>query len=228
MVKVYYARIFDYEAHSAAFWQSRVAPETWQAARAFGNAHARLTKLLGEVMLRTLLYEFCGLSAEVFRIRRGAHGKPYLEGVAVPLYFNISHSGDYIVLALSDREVGIDVERQAVARMAVARRFFHPDELRMLEALPPEARDEWFFRLWVAKESFLKYTGTGLSASLHSFRVCFDSGEAVIWKKEERVDVCLHSSLLVSGYPCCICSPSADMPEFMPFVSTDIPQSARR
>lgn len=217
MIKVCYTNISDHETQPDAFWQARVAPETWQAVQTFGNAKTRLTRLLGETILRSLLRDDYALPMESCRIRRGAHGKPRLEGLPVALHFNISHSGDYIAVALSDREVGIDIERQGTARMAVARRFFHPDELRALEALPAAARDERFFRLWVAKESFLKYTGTGLSASLDSFCVCFDAGTATIRKEGKPENVCLHASLLAPGYPCCVCSPLADAPEFFPF-----------
>lgn len=86
----------------------------------------RQEKLLGKFLLRTLLQREIGLNFEDYRIGKGPYGKPYIRGISRPVFFNLSHSGKYLVCALSDREVGIDIERITSARMEVARRYFHP------------------------------------------------------------------------------------------------------
>ena len=47
-----------------------------------------------------------------YRIARGEKGKPFIVGVE-NVFFNISHSGDYVVCSVSDREIGIDIEKRA-------------------------------------------------------------------------------------------------------------------
>lgn len=79
-------------------------------------------------------------------ILKGAHGKPYLEGGP---HFNLSHSGGLLALALGDRELGLDLEAPRPIRH---KGFIQEGE----EGIEP-------LTLWVVKESFMKYTGEGIS-----------------------------------------------------------------
>lgn len=88
------------------------------------------------------------------------YGRPQLAGKNQP-WISLSHTGELVVLAVSDRPVGVDVER-ARCSMAVARRFFTPLEVLALEALPEEQRPRLFTRLWTAREAYLKMRGVGL------------------------------------------------------------------
>ena len=99
-----------------------------------------------------------------------AGGKPYL--VNEPnVHFNLSHSGDWAVCAISDYPVGVDIERCEPGRRDIAARFFHRDEVRYLDSLLPSMRDDAFYQLWTLKESFVKATGRGLDLPLRSFRI---------------------------------------------------------
>lgn len=90
------------------------------------------------------------------------------------LFFNLSHSGGGVALALSEEgEVGCDTERLRPVPMCVERAFF-PAEKRYLEGA--EDRALAFFRLWTGKESYLKMTGEGLKG-LRSVEVSPERGE---------------------------------------------------
>jgi len=130
----------------------------------------RRRSLAAGALLQTALAPF-GLREGTIRL--GQWGKPYLEG-REDLFFNLSHSGSRVMLALSDREVGCDVERirESEAASRVARHYFRPEEIETIgEGKGEEERRERFFRLWVLKESFLKATGRGLSLPLDSFYI---------------------------------------------------------
>ena len=89
----------------------------------------------------------------------GAHGKPYFPD-APQLQFSISHSGAYWLCAFSAAPVGLDVQQHRdCQKQALARRFFSPAEQAFLERTSHAP----FFDLWCAKESYLKFTGEGLS-----------------------------------------------------------------
>jgi len=92
-----------------------------------------------------------------------AWGKPAAIAPAAGPAFNLSHSGDCIAIAVSDTEIGIDIERLRPMHHAddVARHVFHPEELRWLARQPDALRA--FLRLWTLKESLLKAVGTGFS-----------------------------------------------------------------
>ena len=111
------------------------------------------------------------LGTNSYEIRTGEYGKPEISG-RKDFYFNLSHSGSWVVLAFGDSQVGVDVEtyRENVNIASFAKRFFTPEEARYcLEASDnPYPR---FFQIWTGKESYLKYLGTGLQKELRSFSV---------------------------------------------------------
>lgn len=103
-------------------------------------------------------------------------GKPCLDPARHGewLRFNLSHSGDLALLAVSgDGEIGVDVERvRPVPELAaVAARYFSPHEQASLAALPAERRARAFLSCWTLKEAYLKACGDGLSRRLAAFDV---------------------------------------------------------
>ncbi|MDQ6621885.1 MAG: 4'-phosphopantetheinyl transferase superfamily protein [Verrucomicrobiota bacterium] len=137
-------------------------------------------------ILRSLLAEVSNTSAHELVFERGPHGKPALavaddEGRA--LHFNVSHSAGLAMFALTrGREIGVDIE--AVARFEdedetlpqLAARILSPRELEIWQALPDQdARRVGFLRAWTRKEAYIKATGEGLSAGLHTIEVALDA-----------------------------------------------------
>lgn len=91
------------------------------------------------------------------------NGKPYFRNY--PYYFNLSHSGDYVLCALSGREVGVDLQlHRAVGLERLAGRYFSPAEADAL--LRAGDREAFFFRLWARKEAYGKLTGKGIADAL--------------------------------------------------------------
>ncbi len=88
-------------------------------------------------------------------------GKPYLTA-APHVHFSLSHSRTWVVCAVSDHPVGVDIQQCRSGRSGVAERFFHPDEVRYLSSLPPDERETAFYTLWALKESYVKADGRGL------------------------------------------------------------------
>lgn len=117
----------------------------------------------------------CGIEGEV-RVENGLWEKPRLispEGV----FFNLSHSGGWTVIALSDCEVGVDIQQVKPVDMRLAKRFFSEKECAQLTEAGDGAT-ELFYRLWTVKEAYLKALGTGLNRPLNSFSVRFTAGGA--------------------------------------------------
>lgn len=140
----------------------------------YGSLKNKQRKLIGEMLAFKGLEECFGLSKEDIVFTYGEKGKPMLRD-SVDMFFNISHSGDWVVCAVSDKEVGLDIELIKDAKMKVANRFFSPSEIEVLDSLDGEAQNVQFFTLWTAKESYLKYLGTGLTKALNSFDVVINS-----------------------------------------------------
>lgn len=126
--------------------------------------------LLGEVLARYLISGRLNLSSREVIFEIGLNGKPTFSAKD-NLHFNISHSGQWVVCAIATVPVGVDVEHLRKVNPGLAERFFSPDEVAALKALPPESQAEKFIQLWTLKESFLKSIGRGLTRSLNSFSI---------------------------------------------------------
>ena len=92
-----------------------------------------------------------------FRIAE--HGKPYLIGHD-GIHFNISHCKQAIVTAVSDHEIGIDVEGWRRCSDQLLQRAFNENEQAMVHNA--SEKDMEFARIWTRKEAYFKWTGTGI------------------------------------------------------------------
>lgn len=132
--------------------------------------------------LRHLLGERLGLAPESVQFSYGKFGKPALvnQPDGADLRFNVSHSRDLVLYALSDgREIGVDVE--AIAAMEdrddVATHCFSKAEQDAYLALAESDRTKGFFNCWTRKEALVKAIGDGLSIPLDGFDVTLTPGE---------------------------------------------------
>ncbi len=142
----------------------------------FAHPQDRLHYTLGHTALRTLLSLYTGCPRERIHIASGTHGKPYW--AAPPPYpsveFNLSHSGDWILLAFSlDHILGVDTEKidseKKLERMV--QRFYHPCEIRKYQNTPECQKAPLFFCCWTIKEAYLKGLGEGLLHPTNEFYV---------------------------------------------------------
>lgn len=95
------------------------------------------------------------------------------------IHFNLSHAGTRVMCAVSDAEIGCDVEEIRDIDMEIARRFFCREEYENLMRCPgQEERKHLFFRYWTIKESFMKATGLGFQLPPDQFCICLDRPDA--------------------------------------------------
>ena len=149
---------------------ARFATDTLR--RRYVQAHALL-----HTLLRAALYH-ASLPPEfpTYEVAQAIHGKPYLAAPALrpPLYFNMSHSGEMVLIALARGiDVGVDVEEvrplDNLAGLMAASCSVR--EQAYLVALPDQERLVMFYKLWTRKEAWLKLRGVGLQGALASVEV---------------------------------------------------------
>lgn len=203
--------------------QSVVSQECYAEALGYGNKEVALRRLLGEALVRFALKRYWNLPSGDYRIARGEKGKPFVVGVK-NVFFNISHSGDYVVCAVSDRDIGVDIEKRAKARMEVAGRFFHGEEVARLKMLEGDKQNQLFFDYWSVKESFLKYIGTGLTRSLNSFIVKFTGKNIFLYEGMNKLSLCVNACPIDSRYACYVCSEYNDLPHLREIIFEEIVQ----
>lgn len=104
------------------------------------------------------------------RIKEDSFGRPVLDGAES---FNLSHSGNYVLLAIGGEAIGCDIqtwdirEAAGAGRDLIARRILHPMEFRFYEQAVDRSRI--FYRFWTLKESYMKMTGQGFALAPDSF-----------------------------------------------------------
>lgn len=116
----------------------------------------------GEMLARQMIAEQYGVKEENLSFAVTGHGKPYLINSAV--HFNISHSADYVLCAVSNVPIGADIEKMK----PIENRLIHAvctdaEENYVLNSADLLDRQRRFFRIWTAKEAYFKCCGTGIT-----------------------------------------------------------------
>ena len=147
-------------------WQSVLSAEEQTRANRLVDVQTRIRWITSRRALRHLLGACLNQPAQALEFdARQPHGKPCLKNAVTPLFFNLSHTHDQLLIALSgDREVGVDVEviRPHLNLSSIAGYMFSPAECRALAALPAEQQGPAFFRCWTRWEAAGKASGAGL------------------------------------------------------------------
>lgn len=160
--------------------------------------------LIGNVLSRYAICKNLNIKNNDITFGANEYGKPFLLG-ANNIHFNISHSGNWVVCAISDFPVGIDVEVIKPIDLDIAKRFFSEDEYSALLNQTEEDKPKYFFKLWTLKESYIKAVGKGLSIPLNSFTVSVENN-SIINTNESLIDYCLFQSYLDSNSLYAVCS----------------------
>ena len=180
----------------------------------------------GAGLLLKKIFEKYGVSEEA--ITYGENGKPEMDG----FYFNLSHSGNVVICAVSEKEVGCDIEKTEKCNEKIAKRFFTERENVYLnrtfegnedmhfeqfsESKTEEGsnmeslkKDRDFFRIWTMKESYIKMTGEGMKVPLLSV-------EAALWEEPIRIwrdgmeENCFIKEYEIEEYRISVCARESD------------------
>ena len=120
-------------------------------------------------------------------IVRAEGGKPYF-GDCPQRHFNLSHSGEFALCALSDAPVGVDIEVVRPRRDHLPAYIFKGADYERYLALG----GDWdaFYTLWTEVESIIKYTGEGLRA----------------YRRADLPEGCVLSNLSGDGWKGAVCA----------------------
>lgn len=164
-------------APSARDWGLLSREEDAKARRFHFQKH-REQYVLAHAALRQILAAYAEVLPQHLQFVAGAAGKP---AIAVGqngrnIEFNLSHSGDYAIVAVTrGRAVGVDIEQwnDRVEFLDLATHYFSPQEYTALLKLRDAPADlmQGFFQAWSRKEAYLKATGAGITNGLHHFDV---------------------------------------------------------
>ncbi|MFT9818844.1 4'-phosphopantetheinyl transferase family protein [Lysinibacillus sp. NPDC056185] len=124
--------------------------------------------LLADILARYLISTNFNIAPSDIEFDNNPYGKPYVKNLP-NAFFNVSHSGNYVLCGISNMEIGVDIEKQNILDLNLAQHIFAPEEFQDLIALSDRNQLDYFYKLWTLKEAYIKYCGVGLSLPLHSF-----------------------------------------------------------
>ena len=141
------------------------------------------------ILINRFFEDNFGICEHFVRYSELKNGKPFFADFS-NIHFNASHSGDVCICTFSENNTGCDVEKLSENKRLreIAKRFFSEEEQKLL-AEHSQNFTESFFRLWTLKESYLKFTGEGLSG-LNSCQILFSGNAPLAFRANEKQEVC--------------------------------------
>ena len=176
------------------------------------------SKGIGTGLLEAYALQQMGGDVHSCQMKHGEQGKPYIEEHP-DVFYNLSHSGHWIVCAVGTQNLGIDIEQESKYKEGVVIRCFPEEEGKILMEEEPEKRPGVFAAYWTMKESFMKFSGLGFSLPLKAFLTDLQTGRITL---TPRADIGIRESLnrqgiteqklpfcrrvpLEQGYACSLC-----------------------
>ncbi|MBY0084104.1 4'-phosphopantetheinyl transferase superfamily protein [Brevibacillus brevis] len=172
----------------------------------FRNPADSYRALLADVLVRSLICEVYEISNDEIEYDYNAYGKPFLK--SFPNFcFNVSHSGEWVVCATHDAQVGIDVEQICPIDLDIATHYFATAEVEDLLAKHPDEQVSYFYDLWTLKESYIKARGMGLSIPLQSFAIRKNLDQSITISQSDSRDAwAFHQYEIDPGYKLSACA----------------------
>lgn len=130
--------------------------------------------IIARALLKILASQYLNLSTAELTIQIGVNKKPFIQSVSsIPLDYNISHSGNWIIMAFGNGPIGIDAEQiqTSFGFESLLPACFSIEEQKYIQSQSNSR--ELFYRLWTRKESFVKATSRGLDETLPHL-ICLD------------------------------------------------------
>lgn len=140
--------------------ENRISEERQKRSRCLRKESDRLLCIGAEICLAYSLALPLPLKYDTLK-----NGKPFIKGQR---HFSISHSGDYVICAVSDEPLGADIEKISRMSPALSKKIFSPVELEKSRTLDGSELQKYLCRVWTQKESFVKLTGEGLRQNLRT------------------------------------------------------------
>jgi 4'-phosphopantetheinyl transferase len=136
-------------------------PEEITRANRFFYARDKNRYIISHGAMRNILGKYLNQQPSLVEFEYGINEKPYINNEA-GLHFNLSHSGDWALLAIANSEIGVDTEliKYDFDYKDIMDGYFGEDEINYINE---DRSAERFFLLWTRKEAQIKATGKGLS-----------------------------------------------------------------
>ena len=185
-------------------WYRRMPDFRKEKIDAFKPHHSKLLSLGAGILLETAMKDIGILSYEVMP---DPDKKPRIKGHD-DIFFNISHSGDVVILGISDREIGVDIEKVRHFKDTLVNYVFgEGDKSLAKELMDSEADpDKVYTRLWTVKESIMKHSGKGIAMEPKSISLRLESDKIKASSAEYDCEALNLLPFEITDYRITVCS----------------------
>ncbi|WP_022764488.1 4'-phosphopantetheinyl transferase family protein [Butyrivibrio sp. XPD2006] len=196
-------------------WYRRMPDFRKEKIDAFKPQHSKLLSLGAGILLDTAMKDI-GISS--YEVMPDQNKKPRIKGHG-DIFFNISHSGDVVILGISDREIGVDIEKIKHFKDSLVNYVFGEDDQNLAKELMDSENDadKVYTRLWTVKESIMKHSGKGIAMEPKGISLRLENGKI---KASSAVYDCEALNLLpyeIENYQITICSECDEFTLLKPF-----------
>lgn len=218
-MKIYAVKISEIEDQELNTLCSYISLDKKSRIEKFIYKKDKIRALIGEILLKVIINQEIGLKVEDIAFDKNSYGKPHLVNCD-KFHFNISHSGEFVVCAVDDKPIGIDVEEERDIKFEeIADSFFTEKELHYIMKEDSEPSLSKFYRIWTLKESYIKCCGKGLSIPLKSFSIDINNDEPIKVISEQESSECVFKSYDIEpGYKMSVCSFNRSIPSIISII----------
>ncbi len=174
-MNIYYTDITGITSEDITLISPFLSSERRERITQFMREEDKKRSVCAELLLDYSIKRVVG-KEKIIVLSSNKYGKP-LSTDPEDFFFNISHSGRFVVIVAGDSEVGIDIEEIRADKNEDVVDCFAEKEKRYVYIDDLTKRKMRFIKMWTMKESFVKYLGTGLSTDFRSFCINPYSGE---------------------------------------------------
>lgn len=144
--------------------QNMLPPDSILKAEKYHFTEDKKRSLAGEFLKRVLLANVLGTRASLLEFKTNPFNKPLLSSHE-NVHFNLTHSGEWVLIAIDEDPVGIDIEKIGPEIPDVEQIVFTQDEIRQIYQGGSGKPVRRFYNHWTRKESYIKAIGVGFSAA---------------------------------------------------------------
>ncbi|MFJ7939596.1 4'-phosphopantetheinyl transferase family protein [Peribacillus sp. NPDC096622] len=214
MIKIFALKIpGEIEPEIFLKWSTKVSKERMEKVSRFFRKEDAMRSLFSELLVRAVISKEFNIPNEEIKFTYNQYGKPSLKN-SKSFFFNVSHSGEWVVAIFHTAPIGIDVEKIRPVDIHIAERIFSDKEYQEILRKPREEQENYFFDLWSLKESYVKAVGKGLFQPFHSFSITKkNNGEIIFACNESPCRWFFKQYNLAEGYTLSACTIQAQFPE---------------
>jgi 4'-phosphopantetheinyl transferase len=173
------------------------------------RADDKIRSLYSELLARYALKKEFNLEAEDIKFTWNRFSKPLLVGYE-DIHFNLSHSDNWIVCAVGDSPLGVDVEKIELGDNRFIEEVLHLEEIEYIKRFKDNEKNTKYYTFWCLKEAYGKYMGVGLNYDYQKYS--FHQSSQIWTLKSHKSDswepLYFQVKRLPGNYILAVCSPT--------------------